>query len=53
MKQMSTGAAQLVLLVNALNKTRALELVHEGSIDHILDANIGDFRVDLDQQFVR
>ena len=43
----------LVFLVNALDKTGAFELIHEGIIDEIFDADVGDFRIELGQQFVQ
>ncbi len=43
----------LILLVNALNVTGAFELIHEGIIDDIFDANVAHFGVDLRQQFLQ
>ena len=47
------GASASVLLVDALDIARAFELVHEGIIDDIFDADVRDFRIDLRQKHLQ
>ena len=39
-----------MFLVNALDIARAFELIHEGIVDDIFDADFRDFRIDLRQK---